>query len=378
MAQKRMFDKTIIDSDAFLELPITSQALYFHLNMRADDDGFIDNWKSISRIVGAKEDDIKILIAKSFVIPFESGVIVIKHWRINNYLQKDRKKTTRHIEELQSLKEINGEYYLLENGEISNILMLDEEREKPEWQIKRDEAYKKSSLPYSFLYKIRNAFNGCECPVCHNTMKTNGIRKYIPTIQHLMPISKGGEHELYNIAIICYSCNSSMKDKIVSDKLNNEEVIEKWNKIINSDAFYTRSTSANIDKNSIVENSIDKNSIDNICSKKSSNEQLKIEILDKTDSLFELFWANYPRKQKKKETYDWFKKNKPNEDFVNYLIECVKKQSMSKQWSKGQFIPLPSTWLNGKRWEDELTYEENISNMNQILKEVYDGSIEFY
>ena len=258
MAQKRMFDKSIVDSDNFLDMPLTTQALYFHLNMRADDDGFVDNWKTIMRIIGAKDDDIRVLIGRQFIIPFDTGVIVIRHWKINNYLQKDRKKNTRHIPEIQQLKEINGEYFLLENNEISNILMLEEEdKEIPEWQKKRDEAYRNSSLPYSFLYKIRNEFNGCECPLCKNKMSTSGHKKYIPTIQHLIPISKGGVHELENIAVICFSCNSSIRDKEINEKLNNEEVIKKWKKIINSDKYLSRLTSGSIDKNRIEENRIE-------------------------------------------------------------------------------------------------------------------------
>lgn len=92
MAEKRMFAKTIIDSDLFLDMPVTAQLLYFHLCMRADDDGFINNPKRIMRDVRCSDDDMKVLVAKDFVIPFESGVIVIKHWRLHNYIQKDRYK----------------------------------------------------------------------------------------------------------------------------------------------------------------------------------------------------------------------------------------------------------------------------------------------
>ena len=92
MAEKRMFAKTIIDSDLFLDMPVTAQLLYFHLCMRADDDGFINNPKRIMRDVRCSDDDMKMLIAKDYVIPFESGVIVIKHWRLHNYIQKDRYK----------------------------------------------------------------------------------------------------------------------------------------------------------------------------------------------------------------------------------------------------------------------------------------------
>ena len=87
MAQKRMFNKVITNDDNFLEMPCSSQVLYFHLSMNADDDGFVNNWKSIMRITGTKEDDLKVLIAKQYIIPFDSGVIVIRHWRLNNYLQ---------------------------------------------------------------------------------------------------------------------------------------------------------------------------------------------------------------------------------------------------------------------------------------------------
>ena len=103
MAQRRMFNKAVTNNDNFLEMPASSQNLYFHLSMNADDDGFIDNWKSIIRMIGAKEDDLKILITKQFILPFESGVIVIRHWRLNNYLQKDRLNPTIYQEELSKL-----------------------------------------------------------------------------------------------------------------------------------------------------------------------------------------------------------------------------------------------------------------------------------
>jgi hypothetical protein len=103
MAEKRMFTQKIIDSDAFLDMPLSTQALYFHLNMRADDDGFINNPKRIQRTVGASEDDLKLLIAKRFVICFENGVIVIKHWRMHNTLRKDRYCPTQYQEQFAQL-----------------------------------------------------------------------------------------------------------------------------------------------------------------------------------------------------------------------------------------------------------------------------------
>lgn len=92
MAEKRMFAKSIVESDAFLDMPASSQALYLHLNMNADDDGFVNNPKKIMRICGCAEDDLKLLILKKFIIHFDTGIVVIKHWKINNYLQNDRIK----------------------------------------------------------------------------------------------------------------------------------------------------------------------------------------------------------------------------------------------------------------------------------------------
>lgn len=112
MAERRMFSKKITDSDAFLDMPLSSQCLYFHLTMNADDDGFVNSPKSVMRKIGSKEDDLKLLIVKNFVIPFESGIVVIKHWRINNYLRSDRYKETEYQEE-------KGQLFIKENGVYS-------------------------------------------------------------------------------------------------------------------------------------------------------------------------------------------------------------------------------------------------------------------
>lgn len=104
MAEKRMFSKSVVLSDAFLDMPPTARCLYFTLNMVADDDGFVDSPKSVMRQSGATEDDMKILLAKYFLIPFDTGVVVIRHWRINNYLRCDRYKETRYKEEKAQLE----------------------------------------------------------------------------------------------------------------------------------------------------------------------------------------------------------------------------------------------------------------------------------
>ena len=114
MARKRMFSLDVIDTDNFLDMPLSSQALYFHLGMKGDDDGFISSPKTVIRSIGAKDDDLRVLISKGFVIPFESGVIVISHWKMNNTLKNDRYKPTIYKSEKEVLTE-NGDLYQLKN-----------------------------------------------------------------------------------------------------------------------------------------------------------------------------------------------------------------------------------------------------------------------
>lgn len=113
MAEKRMFAKTIIDSDAFLDMPQSTQLLYFHLSMRADDDGFINKPKAIMSFTGCKDDDLRILTAKKFIIPFPTGIIVIKHWKAHNYIKPDRYVETKYKDEKSMLElDENKEYQM--------------------------------------------------------------------------------------------------------------------------------------------------------------------------------------------------------------------------------------------------------------------------
>lgn len=116
-----MFNKIITNSDDFLEMPISSQNLYFHLGMNADDDGFINNWKSIMKLSGAKDDDLKVLVAKQYIIPFDSGVIVIKHWRLNNYLRNDRYTETKFKNEAQQLYLDDSMVYQMDTSGIHRL-----------------------------------------------------------------------------------------------------------------------------------------------------------------------------------------------------------------------------------------------------------------
>jgi glutaredoxin len=135
MAQRRLFSPAIVESDAFLEMPVSTQALYFHLGMNADDDGFVCP-KMIMRMVGASEDDLKVLLAKRFVLSFETGVIVIKHWLIHNSIRKDRYIPTKYLDEKNmlvikdnnsytELRQPNGNHWLHQGKLIQGKLSKD-------------------------------------------------------------------------------------------------------------------------------------------------------------------------------------------------------------------------------------------------------------
>ena len=126
MARRRLFSLDIVDTDAFLDLPCSSQALYFHLGMRADDDGFVGNPKTIQRIAGTKASDLELLVKKRFLLQFPSGVVVIKHWKINNQIQKDRYTPTVYTEEYQSLYiKDNKAYTEMDKGCIQSVSEMD-------------------------------------------------------------------------------------------------------------------------------------------------------------------------------------------------------------------------------------------------------------
>ena len=231
MAERRMFAKTIIDSDAFLDMPMSARLLYYDLGMRADDDGFINSPKKIMRMIGASNDDVNILIARKFVIPFDSGVVVIKHWRINNYLRNDRYTETKYLEEKSNLEvDKNGSY----------------------------------------------------------TAKNNtGVPVGIPTV-------------------------STGKVRLGKDSIGK-------------------------DINTI-----------------SCNENSEIEVLDQKEMWFESFWEIYPKHQDKKKAKQKFLKLCTNEKEYKAIMNGLR--NVLPVWAKKdtKYIPMPTTWLNGERWNDEV------------------------
>jgi len=144
MAKKRMFSKQIVQTDAFMDMPQSSQLLYFHMAMEADDDGFISSPKKVMKMVGSNEDDYKVLLSKRFILPFESGICVIKHWWIHNTLYKDRYHITTYQEELKTLQiKDNGAYtdkMLTETTQNVNTMLTQPKLNKP--KLKKDNAPK--------------------------------------------------------------------------------------------------------------------------------------------------------------------------------------------------------------------------------------------
>lgn len=118
MAKRRMFSQQITESDSFLDMPLSAQALYFHLGMNADDDGFVNSPRRVQRVIGANDDDLKLLIAKRFIIAFDSGVVVIKHWKINNAIRNDRYTPTVYADEMAMLYEKPNRAYTLTDNII--------------------------------------------------------------------------------------------------------------------------------------------------------------------------------------------------------------------------------------------------------------------
>lgn len=227
MAEKRMFTKQIIDTDAFLRMPLSAQALYFHFNMRADDDGFVDNPKSLTEYVHASEDDLRLLIAKRFIIAFDSGVIVIKHWRMHNTLKSDRYNPTAYQEEFAQLGIKPNKSYTLLSDHV-----------EPEW----------------------------------NQNGTN---------------------------------------------------VEPQNRI-----------GLDLEKN--------------------SNNTYGAKEPRKSETSFDKFWAEYPRKVGKEAARRAFAKVKVP---VDTLLAALQQQKASEQWKRG-YIPNPATWLNQGRWEDEVETQD--------------------
>jgi hypothetical protein len=214
MANRRMFSKRVVCSAKFLKLPLRSQALYFHLGINADDDGVVEGF-IVMRMVGLLEEDLRLLETENFIVILNDHLVsYMTDWNEHNLIRADRKVDSKYKDLLKSV--------------VKNVKIKKAKKRVEASTVLRKTATDNSSLPYSFTYKIRQAFYGKRCPMCDKEMIGN---IYKPSIQHNIPISKGGKHELDNISVVCHRCNVSIRDKI-TDSLNTIEVTDTWNTII--------------------------------------------------------------------------------------------------------------------------------------------------
>ena len=181
MAQRRMFSKKITETDLFLDMPMSAQCLYFHLNMSADDDGFIGNAKTIRRMIGASEDDLKLLLAKEFLIPFDNGVVVIKDWKIHNYIQRDRYNETIYKDEKSSLVENeNKQYQRLSHMDtqcIQNVSNRDTQVRLGKDRLGKDNTLSRNSTVYPYEEIIKYLNDKANKQYKHTTKKTQTLIK---------------------------------------------------------------------------------------------------------------------------------------------------------------------------------------------------------
>ena len=230
MAERRMFTKKIVDSDAFLDMPLSTQALYFHLNMRADDDGFVNNPKKIQRMIGASEDDLKLLLAKRFVLGFDSGIVVIKHWRMHNLLRKDRYNPTQYGEERAALT-------LNDNGSYTEI--LPELPMATEWQPNDTQMAPQDSIGKVSI--VKDSIGECECrgsqgaPAPANTPTLDDVIQYCTSKGYTF----AGKFYAYYQSVNWLDKNGKLIDwKAKADywKLSDDAKQTKPSRYMNSDA----------------------------------------------------------------------------------------------------------------------------------------------
>lgn len=304
MAKKRMFRLDVLETDAFMDMPLSTQALYFHLNLRADDDGFIGNPKMIVRNIGASMDDFNLLLAKRFVLQFESGVIVVKHWRMHNTLSKGRYHETNFTDEkkLLLLKD-NGAYSFSEGNPIDDSRQI--------------EMGQRQALP--------------KPAKCEESEQTNNRRTTDePKTTIGLGLGLGLDKEFMDI----YACTTGENTANSSESAKNQG----------------KETSQ----------------------KKRSQSSQSVEITEEISQMFAVFWKAYPRKKDKQYALNAFAKLKPTDELLEKMLVAIEAQKKTREWKQhdGQFIPYPSSWLNARRWEDELSESEVEKTLEEIMAEV--------
>jgi len=231
MADRRMFSKTIIDSDDFLDMPLSTQSLYFHLAMRADDEGFINNPKKICRMIGSSQDELKLLIGKRFLLSFESGVVVIKHWLIHNMIRKDRMKETLYHEEKSRLGLKDNKVYT-EIRESVDIPMV-AERQPTDNQLSAQVSIGKDRLEEVSIDKVKQK-KPTQKQVFSNIISnyTNNI-ELVESLENFIDMRKSIKAKLTENALklLLTKLNKITNDDDYKIEMLNNAIMNSWKSV---------------------------------------------------------------------------------------------------------------------------------------------------
>ena len=239
-----MFTQKIIDSDPFLDMPLSTQALYFHLNMRADDDGFINNPKRIQRTIGASEDDLKLLIAKRFVICFENGVIVIKHWRMHNTLRMDRYKPTQYQDEFAQLEVKQNNSYTERIPEVETVPELPAHANMATtWQPNGNQTEPQYSVDKNSIDKVSIEKNRPSQP------SKADVNAFFESIWELYPVKKGKASVSDTKRKALFKIGYEQMERAINRYLTELKKDASWRKPQNGSTFFNSGYVDYLDEN---------------------------------------------------------------------------------------------------------------------------------
>lgn len=216
-----MFSLDVVDTDRFLELPASSQSLYFHLGMRADDDGFVSSPKKITSMVNCSNDDLKLLLAKEFLLPFESGVVVVTDWRINNYIQKDRYNETQYTDEKRLLEiKDNGKYILknaMDTEYIQNVYQADTQVRLGKASKDKDIIYSSESNEYRLAVYLFNYIKKN-----NEKAKEPNFLTWAKTFDYILRIDKRDIEEVKQVIKFCQNDSFWYSNILSPEKLRKQ------------------------------------------------------------------------------------------------------------------------------------------------------------
>ncbi|MBE6754344.1 MAG: hypothetical protein E7559_08370 [Ruminococcaceae bacterium] len=297
MAERRMICRSVIETDQFQEMSMEARLLYYELLVRADDDGFVGQPRSVARMIGAGGRELTILESSGYVIIFASGVCVITHWRINNQIRHDRYHPTTYLEEKSLLRLLpNREYVLAEDGIACGSLL---------WDNDMEEICCESDEPECF----ENGFESAENDPCEDVVAN------LATEYSLVKSSQVKSSKVKSSQDQTDDCAQSAAEGVCCQQ--EQKSCE---------------------------------------SQKAAAERIKAANERKAqERRFEEFWEAYPRHVGRKKAEEAYRRLKPSEQLHRQILLAVYAASQSEQWQRegGRYIPHGATYINGRRWEDE-------------------------